>query len=187
MARQSELSAIRVFFEPVLRRFFHAYWRVTRGLTIGVRALVIDGAGPRLSGQAQLRRRLASAGRRRRGGRDAGRRARPRIARGGQYRTRRAAASSRDLLQSPRFAGATMSRSMSCARSARSRRRSRTAKSSRTAFSRPMRCPRARPRQRVGGSPKYWPGNPSPNFGRSRRTALLFRHLIIFMSRVIWS
>lgn len=45
MARQSELSAIRVFFEPVLRRFFHAYWRVTRGLTIGVRALVLDEEG----------------------------------------------------------------------------------------------------------------------------------------------
>jgi 8-oxo-dGTP pyrophosphatase MutT (NUDIX family) len=45
MARQSELSAIRVFFEPVLRRLFHAFWRVTRGLTIGVRALVLDEEG----------------------------------------------------------------------------------------------------------------------------------------------
>ena len=28
MAHQSELSAIRVFFEPAIRRFFHAYWRL---------------------------------------------------------------------------------------------------------------------------------------------------------------
>jgi 8-oxo-dGTP pyrophosphatase MutT (NUDIX family) len=33
------------FFQPAVERFFHLYWRVTRGLTIGVRGLVIDGAG----------------------------------------------------------------------------------------------------------------------------------------------
>ena len=45
MTRQSEHSAIRVFFEPAIRRFFHFYWRLTRGLTIGVRALVVDEEG----------------------------------------------------------------------------------------------------------------------------------------------
>jgi 8-oxo-dGTP pyrophosphatase MutT (NUDIX family) len=45
MARQSELNVIRVVFEPAIRRFFHFYWRVTRGLTIGVRALVLDEQG----------------------------------------------------------------------------------------------------------------------------------------------
>jgi 8-oxo-dGTP pyrophosphatase MutT (NUDIX family) len=31
--------------EPTLRRFLHLYWRFARGLTVGVRGLVIDGAG----------------------------------------------------------------------------------------------------------------------------------------------
>lgn len=45
MARQSEHHAIRVFVEPAIRRIFHGYWRLTRGLTIGVRALVLDEQG----------------------------------------------------------------------------------------------------------------------------------------------
>jgi 8-oxo-dGTP pyrophosphatase MutT (NUDIX family) len=28
--------------EPVLRRFFHLYWRFARGMTLGVRAVVLD-------------------------------------------------------------------------------------------------------------------------------------------------
>ena len=32
-------------FEPMLRRFLHAYWRVSRGLTVGVRGLIFDGEG----------------------------------------------------------------------------------------------------------------------------------------------
>jgi 8-oxo-dGTP pyrophosphatase MutT (NUDIX family) len=39
------LQSLRQPFEPVLRRLFHVYWRFTRGLTIGVRAVVIDGSG----------------------------------------------------------------------------------------------------------------------------------------------
>jgi len=38
-------DTFRRSFEPVLQRLLHFYWRFARGLTIGVRALVIDGAG----------------------------------------------------------------------------------------------------------------------------------------------
>jgi ADP-ribose pyrophosphatase YjhB (NUDIX family) len=31
--------------EPVLRRVFHAYWRIKRGATLGVRGLVVDRDG----------------------------------------------------------------------------------------------------------------------------------------------
>ena len=40
-----QLDSLRRSFEPVLQRLLHFYWRFARGLTIGVRALVIDGAG----------------------------------------------------------------------------------------------------------------------------------------------
>jgi len=33
----------RVRFEPLLRKLMHSYWRMSRGMTLGVRALVIDG------------------------------------------------------------------------------------------------------------------------------------------------
>ena len=39
------ISAARGAIEPVLRRVFHLYWRFSRGLTLGVRALVLDPAG----------------------------------------------------------------------------------------------------------------------------------------------
>lgn len=38
-----ELQNLRKRFEPVLRRFFHLYWRFARGMTLGVRAVVLDG------------------------------------------------------------------------------------------------------------------------------------------------
>jgi 8-oxo-dGTP pyrophosphatase MutT (NUDIX family) len=40
-----QLDSLRRSFEPVLQRLLHFYWRVARGGAIGVRALVIDGAG----------------------------------------------------------------------------------------------------------------------------------------------
>jgi ADP-ribose pyrophosphatase YjhB (NUDIX family) len=36
------LAALRKSLEPVLRRFFHLYWRFARGMTLGVRAVVVD-------------------------------------------------------------------------------------------------------------------------------------------------
>ena len=39
------LDTIRRPFEPIIRRFLHGYWRFSRGLTLGVRALVFDGEG----------------------------------------------------------------------------------------------------------------------------------------------
>ena len=37
------LSDLRKRFEPLLRRIFHLYWRFVRGMTLGVRAVVLDG------------------------------------------------------------------------------------------------------------------------------------------------
>src|ERR1035437_6639828 len=38
-----KLQSLRNSFEPVLRRVFHLYWRFARGMTLGVRAVVLDG------------------------------------------------------------------------------------------------------------------------------------------------
>jgi 8-oxo-dGTP pyrophosphatase MutT (NUDIX family) len=37
------LQKLRKGFEPLLRRIFHLYWRFARGMTLGVRAVVLDG------------------------------------------------------------------------------------------------------------------------------------------------
>jgi ADP-ribose pyrophosphatase YjhB (NUDIX family) len=38
-----QFESLRRSLEPLLRRLFHFYWRFARGLTLGVRAVVIDG------------------------------------------------------------------------------------------------------------------------------------------------
>ena len=80
-----DLDPLRRAVEPALRRVLHVYWRFARGMTLGVRAVVIDPAGPRLSGEAQLRGGLASARRRRRDRRDRARGAGARTGRGGRH------------------------------------------------------------------------------------------------------
>lgn len=37
------LQKLRTTLEPALRRVFHIYWRFARGMTLGVRAVVLDG------------------------------------------------------------------------------------------------------------------------------------------------
>ena len=38
-----DLQTVRRTFEPALRRVFHLYWRFARGMTLGVRGVVLDG------------------------------------------------------------------------------------------------------------------------------------------------
>jgi len=42
---KSILRELRFVFARAARKFIHLYWRVSRGLTVGVRGLVIDGQG----------------------------------------------------------------------------------------------------------------------------------------------
>jgi 8-oxo-dGTP pyrophosphatase MutT (NUDIX family) len=37
------LQHLRIRLEPQLRRAFHLYWRIARGMTLGVRGVVLDG------------------------------------------------------------------------------------------------------------------------------------------------
>jgi 8-oxo-dGTP pyrophosphatase MutT (NUDIX family) len=39
------MNRLRVALEPAIRRVLHLYWRFARGMTLGVRALVINRAG----------------------------------------------------------------------------------------------------------------------------------------------
>jgi 8-oxo-dGTP pyrophosphatase MutT (NUDIX family) len=39
------LDALRRLLEPTIRRVLHTYWRFARGMTLGVRAIVIDPQG----------------------------------------------------------------------------------------------------------------------------------------------
>lgn len=39
------MQRLRRLLEPSIRRVMHFYWRFSRGATLGVRAMVIDGAG----------------------------------------------------------------------------------------------------------------------------------------------
>src|SRR5437868_11506539 len=41
--KSMKLQALRKRFEPMLRRCFHIYWRFARSMTLGVRAVVLDG------------------------------------------------------------------------------------------------------------------------------------------------
>src|SRR4051812_41703311 len=43
--RPDLIDRIRQALEPILRRVMHFYWRFARGMTLGVRGLVLDGQG----------------------------------------------------------------------------------------------------------------------------------------------
>jgi 8-oxo-dGTP pyrophosphatase MutT (NUDIX family) len=43
--RRSIVDSIRRALEPAIRRILHSYWRFARGMTLGVRGLVVDEAG----------------------------------------------------------------------------------------------------------------------------------------------
>jgi len=45
MAETRRLDRTRRRLEPLIRRVMHGYWRFARGLTLGVRAIVLDGQG----------------------------------------------------------------------------------------------------------------------------------------------
>src|SRR6516162_4020803 len=40
-----KFEALRRSIEPAVRRLLHVYWRFSRGMTLGVRGLVVDGSG----------------------------------------------------------------------------------------------------------------------------------------------
>lgn len=43
MAVTTTMQRVRIRLEPALRQLFHFYWRFARGMTLGVRAVVLDG------------------------------------------------------------------------------------------------------------------------------------------------
>ncbi len=88
------------FASGALRRAFHTYWRFSRGLTMGVRGVVLDEQEPGLPDPAHLCARLASAGRRGRDRRDHRRGPAARTARGGLHPDRGRACHPWGLLQS---------------------------------------------------------------------------------------
>ena len=45
MEEIDRVGTLRRRFEPALRRVFHLYWRFARGMTMGVRAVVLDSEG----------------------------------------------------------------------------------------------------------------------------------------------
>jgi len=80
------LTAVRSVFEPVLRPLLHLYWRFSRGMTLGVRALVVDERRRVFLVQHSYVRGWHLPGGGVEPGEDHDRGADPGAARGGQYR-----------------------------------------------------------------------------------------------------
>ena len=93
------LDAVRTALEPAIRRVLHFYWRFARGMTLGVRALVI-GEDRRVF---LVKHSYVSGWHLPGGGVEAGETLIDalirELARGGQYRADRAAAAARRVLQ----------------------------------------------------------------------------------------
>ncbi len=179
-------DGVRRALEPALRRVLHFYWRFARGLTLGVRALVIDDKGRIFLVKHSYVARLAPAGRRGGGRRDAGRSAHTRVARGRQYRADRAAALARHVLQRPRFPA----RPCRAVRRARvppdQRRRCPTTRSWRTASSPSTSFPTTPPPARARASSRCSAAPRSANVGeiRSVSTCLRARRIRVSISSV---
>ena len=95
------LDDARRAFGPALRRVLHFYWRFARAMTLGVRALVIDEQGRIFLVKHSYVAGWHLPG----GGVEAGETLDPggcpRVARGGEHRADRAAATARHVLQRP--------------------------------------------------------------------------------------
>ena len=165
------LSGLVRFAEPVIRRLLHLYWRFARGCDTWRARSGARRARPRLPGQAFLRLRLASAGRRGGGRRDDAGGTDARTARGGQYRGRgRRRVCSRSI-STPGSPGATMSRCLWWRISRNRRRRVAMPRSSITASFRRRPCRRIPPPRPAPGSPKCWRGRPFRSIGNARMDA----------------
>ena len=159
-------EAIRRPFEPAIRRLLHVFWRFSRGLTVGVRAVVVDADG----GIFLVAHSYVSGWHLPGGGVEAGETLTAALKR--ELREE----GNIELIDPPRLFGVYFNRRatrrdhvalLSSVRSAKADRRSPITKSWRTVFSLPMRCPKEPRNRRKIALPRRSAAAPPPNIGRS--------------------
>ena len=164
----SVLRKLQHGFARLTRRPVHIYWRLSRGLTLGVRGLVIDPQGRVFLVKHSYIPGWHLPG----GGVEPGETVLDALARELKEE------GNIELLERPRCTGSIfIPRSRTaitsccswCGVSGSRRRRSRTGKSSRTASSRPMRSPRIPAGPRAHASPRFWRERRSCRAGEDRR------------------